>query len=446
MSESVIVGKNLSKLYRIGLRKQAGRTFRDTLSDGLMSPIRNFKKIRELTRFEGLGNPQDRMPPGVNGVDPPRNGILWALKNVSFEVKQGEVLGIIGRNGSGKSTLLKILSRITEPTEGEARIYGSTSSLLEVGTGFHPELTGRENVFLNGAIMGMRKKQIEKKFDEIVSFAEVDKFIDTPVKRYSSGMYVRLAFSVASHLESDIMIVDEVLAVGDAAFQDKCLRKMDHVAQKGRTVLFVSHNLGVIERLCGRAILLNEGSITSKGKPSEVIAQYMEHPLYESDFSNSLVDHPNRREGSEIILREARIYCNDQESRTFRSGDSIKIAVSFRRDKPIIQMHFGLAIENAAGQRIAAFPSTVQAPHLVSKSVREGNIICEIPCLHLSQGVYYFTFLIRSLYSPNPSDLDRINQAVRFNVAPSDFFCSDYGTVMKPGVYFEEAKWDFEGT
>jgi lipopolysaccharide transport system ATP-binding protein len=444
MSESVIVGKDLSKLYRIGLRKQAGRTFRETLADGLMSPIRNFKRIRQLTRFEELGNPQDRMPPGGNGVDPRRNGILWALKNVSFEVKKGEVLGIIGRNGSGKSTLLKILSRITEPTRGEAMIYGSTSSILEVGMGFHPELTGRENIFLNGAIMGMKKKQTEAKFDEIVSFAEVDKFIDTPVKRYSSGMYVRLAFSVAAYLESDIMIIDEVLAVGDAAFQDKCLRKMDTVAQKGRTILFVSHNLGVIERLCGRAILLHEGSMIAEGRPSEVIAQYVEHPDYANDASNSLVDHPNRKEGSEIILREARMYRNGQESGTFRSGDSMKIAVSFRREQPIIQMHFGIAIENAAGQRLSAFPSTVQAPRLVPDSVREGKIICEIPCLHLSQGTYYLTFLIRSLYSPSPSDLDRINQAVKFTVVASDYFGPDYGTVMKPGVYFEKAKWAFE--
>ena len=445
MVESVIVGKDLSKLYRIGLRKQANRTFRETLADSLMSPIRNFKRIRQLTRFEEQGNPQDRLPSAGNGVDPRRNGILWALKNVSFEVKRGEVLGIIGRNGSGKSTLLKILSRITEPTGGEAMIYGSTSSILEVGTGFHPELTGRENIFLNGAIMGMRKKQIEKKFDEIVSFAEVDRFIDTPVKRYSSGMYVRLAFSVAAHLDSDIMIVDEVLAVGDAAFQDKCLRKMDNVVQHGRTILFVSHNLGVVERLCGRAILLHEGSIIAEGKPSEVIAQYAEHPLLEKDASSHLVDHPNRKEGSEIILREAKMYRNGKESGTFRSGDPMKVAVSFRRDQPISQMHFGIAIENAAGQRLSAFPSTVQAPNLVPDSVQEGKIICEIPCLHLSQGTYYLTFLIRSLNSPSPTDLDRINQAVKFTVVASDYFGSDYGTVMKPGVFFEEAKWDFEG-
>lgn len=437
MAESIIVGKNLSKLYRLGLRQQAGGTFRETLSNWITFPIKNFMRIRRLTRFEEIGD-------GLNPVLT-ENGILWALNNVSFEVKRGEVLGIIGRNGSGKSTLLKILSRITEPTAGDAKIYGSSSSILEVGTGFHPELTGRENIFMNGAILGMKRKQIEQRFDGIVSFAELERFIDTPVKHYSSGMYVRLAFSVAAHLESDILIVDEVLAVGDAAFQEKCLNKMDNVAGEGRTVLFVSHNLGVIERLCGRAILLSEGSIIAEGKPAEVISKYVEHQVHEVGALISLVDHPNRKVGSEIILREAKMYANGQESRIVRSGDSVKIVVSFKRDQPITRMSFGVAIENAAGQRMSAFPSTVQAPHLVPNSVCEGDIICEIPCLHLSPGVYYLTFLIRSLDSPSPSDLDRIDQALRFDVMASDFFGSDYGTVMKPGVFFEEARWDFKG-
>jgi len=428
MNDIVIRVDSLSKNYHIGRKQKGYKTLRDTLADAFIAP---FRKAGKLLRGQ---------PTGAAELDE----TIWALKDVNLEVKQGEVIGIIGRNGSGKSTLLKILSRITEPTDGFAEIHGRVGSLLEVGTGFHSELTGRENVFLNGAILGMRRAEIERKFDEIVDFSGVEKFVDTPVKHYSSGMYLRLAFSVAAFLESDILIVDEVLAVGDIVFQDKCLGKMDSVARGGRTVLFVSHNLGVIERLCGRAILLSEGSITAEGRPSEVIAQYVEHEYRKSDSSNSLVDHPNRKEGSEIILREARMYRNGQESGTFRSGDSMKIAVSFRREQPIIQVHFGIAIENAAGQRLSAFPSTVQAPHLVPDSVREGKIICEIPCLHLSQGTYYLTFLIRSLYSPNPSDLDRINQAVKFTVVASDYFGPDYGTVMKPGVYFEKAKWAFE--
>lgn len=445
MGESMIIAKELSKLYHIGLRQKACTTFRETLADWLTFPIRNFRRIQQLTRFEGLENSTDRETAGGRGVDPCRNGIIWALKNVSFEVKKGEVLGIIGRNGSGKSTLLKILSRITEPTAGEARIYGTSSCLLEVGTGFHPELTGRENIFLNGAILGMKKKQIEYRFDEIVSFAEMEKFIDTPVKRYSSGMYVRLAFSVAAFLESDILIVDEVLAVGDLAFQNRCLGKMDSIARAGRTVLLVTHNLPSVERLCGRAILLSGGSIIAEGKPSEVIARYVEDQFPEANHSNSLVDHPGRANGKEIVLREARIYKNGEETKIFRSGDSMKIAVVFKRDKPIIQMHFGVAIETAAGQRMTAFPSAAQAPDLVPNVVCEGTIICEIPCIHLTPDVYYLTFLIRSLNTPGSEFLDRIDRAVRFNIVASDVFGSDYGAMMKLGVYFEEAKWHFEG-
>ena len=203
------------------------------------------------------------------------NNTIWALKDVSFEVQQGEVLGIIGRNGAGKTTLLKILSRVTEPTEGEVRIRGRVGSLLEVGTGFHPELTGRENIFLNGAILGMSKEEIKRKFDEIVSFAEIEKFLDTPVKRYSSGMYVRLAFAVAAHLEPEILIVDEVLAVGDAEFQKKCLGKMGDVAKEGRTVLFVSHNMTAVRTLCGRAIRLDQGRLFIAGEVYQVISEYL---------------------------------------------------------------------------------------------------------------------------------------------------------------------------
>jgi lipopolysaccharide transport system ATP-binding protein len=445
MGESIIIAKDLSKLYHIGLRQKGYRTLRETLADGLTFPIRNFRRIQQLTRFGGIENSDDQKTAGGRSADLCRNGTIWAIKNVSFQVKKGEVLGIIGRNGSGKSTLLKILSRITKPTTGEARIYGTSSSLLEVGTGFHPELTGRENIFLNGAILGMTKKQIESRFDEIVSFAEMEKFVDTPVKRYSSGMLVRLAFSVAAFLESDILIVDEVLAVGDLAFQNKCLGKMDSVARSGRTVLFVSHNLGTIERLCGRAILLSEGSIIAEGKPSEAIARYVEEQFPETNHSNSLVDHPGRVNGKKIILREARIYNNGEETKIFRSGDSMKIEIVFKSDIPIVRMHFGVAIETVAGQRMTAFPLAAQAPELVPNAAREGKITCEIPRIHLTPGVYYLTFLIRSLNTTDSSDMDRINKAVRFNVVASDTFSSDYGTMMKLGLYFEEVKWHFEG-
>ncbi len=249
MTDIAIRVEGLSKRYRIG-ELQRYKTLRDTLTDALYAPFRRLKKISELTFHDSkTGNPQS-------------DSFIWALKDVCFEVTRGEVVGIIGRNGAGKSTLLKILSRITEPTDGYAEIHGRVGSLLEVGTGFHPELTGRENIYLNGSIMGMKKAEIDRKFDEIVSFAEVEKFIDTPVKLYSSGMVVRLAFAVAAHLEPEILLVDEVLAVGDAAFQKKCLGKMGEVAKEGRTVLFVSHNFAAIRNLCPKCILL-EGWLIS---------------------------------------------------------------------------------------------------------------------------------------------------------------------------------------
>ena len=257
MNDIVIQVQNLSKYYRLGL---VGTT---TLEDDLH---RAWAKLR--------GKPDPTLTIGQDGTN---NGDdhIWALKDISFEVKQGEILGIIGRNGAGKSTLLKILSRVTAPTSGECRVKGRIASLLEVGTGFHPELTGRENIFLNGAILGMTKEEIRQKFDEIVDFSGVEKFIDTPVKRYSSGMYVRLAFAVAAHLEPEILVVDEVLAVGDAAFQKKCLGKMDSVAREGRTVLFVSHSMPSIVRLCGQVCLLDDGKLFASGMPHQVVNIYL---------------------------------------------------------------------------------------------------------------------------------------------------------------------------
>ena len=247
MSDIAIRVENLSKLYHIGALQQR----HDTLRDALVATV----------------SPRQRPNRSTNSDDTD----LWALRDVSFEVKRGEVVGIIGRNGAGKSTLLKILSRITEPTSGRAEIHGRVGSLLEVGTGFHPELTGRENIYLNGAILGMRRAEIDRKFDEIVAFAEIEKFLDTPVKRYSSGMYVRLAFAVAAHLEPEILLVDEVLAVGDADFQKKCLGKMGDVARKGRTVLFVSHNMGAIAALCTTGVFLEAGSAALRGEAAQVV-------------------------------------------------------------------------------------------------------------------------------------------------------------------------------
>ncbi|HEY5885407.1 MAG TPA: ABC transporter ATP-binding protein, partial [Pyrinomonadaceae bacterium] len=271
MSDVAIRCEHISKRYRLGEAEQY-KTLRDVITGTAAAPFRSMRKA--LTR-NGASSNGDGLA-SANGKS--SRDTLWALNDVSFEVKRGEVVGIIGRNGAGKSTLLKILSRITKPTKGHAKIYGRVGSLLEVGTGFHPELTGRENIYLNGAILGMRKTEIARKFDEIVAFAEVETFIDTPVKRYSSGMYVRLAFAVAAHMETEVLIVDEVLAVGDIQFQKKCLGKMSDVAKAGRTVLFVSHNLQAVTRLSERAILL-DSTVTADGPASAVVQTYLDSDL-----------------------------------------------------------------------------------------------------------------------------------------------------------------------
>lgn len=282
---SIVRADRVSKQYRIGAREAAYETLRDSITSAVRAPFRRLQR----------GN--------TTGDSP----TIWALKDVSFEIAAGEVVGIIGRNGAGKSTLLKVLSRITEPTRGRVELYGRVASLLEVGTGFHPELTGRENIYLNGAILGMRKVEIQRKFDEIVAFSEVEQFIDTPVKHYSSGMYVRLAFAVAAHLEPEILIVDEVLSVGDAQFQKKCLGKMSAIAKQGRTVLFVSHNMSAVSRLCERAILLVDGRVQAQGPVNDVVGSYLS-----STFSSAAIrvwTHDAGAPGDEIVrLRQLRVH------------------------------------------------------------------------------------------------------------------------------------------
>jgi lipopolysaccharide transport system ATP-binding protein len=296
--------QGLSKLYHLGAANASYSTFREAVMEAARKPL------RYLRRSE---------PPPV----------LWALKDVSFEVMPGEVVGIIGRNGAGKSTLLKVLSRITEPTEGHVELYGRVASLLEVGTGFHAELTGRENIFLNGSILGMGRKEIESKFDEIVAFAEVDKFIDTPVKRYSSGMYVRLAFAVAAHLEPEILIVDEVLAVGDAAFQKKCLGRMRDVASTGRTVLFVSHNMAAVSSLCTKAMVLWEGKVEFPlGDVEEAVQKYLTqvHKITKT----KLADRTDRKGNGKIRIQDFVIFDRDgNEVEYLASGQEVDFRVYY---------------------------------------------------------------------------------------------------------------------
>src|SRR2546423_6994263 len=305
MNTIVIRGEGLSKCYHRGASQQS-TLLRDHLSRILKSPLSVLQRQKEES--------------------------FWALKDVSLEVREGEVLGIIGHNGAGKTTLLKILSRITRPTTGWAEIYGRVGSLLEVGTGFHPELTGRENTFLSGAILGMRKKEIARKFDEIVAFAELEKFIDTPAKHYSSGMYVRLAFAVAAYLEPEILLVDEVLAVGDINFQKKCLGKMSEISREGRTVLFVSHNLSAVRRLCSRTIVVNEGTIIADGPTSNSLRAYNDL-MREKDVDERTDIAKRLARGCNGAVRFTGVNVGDGQSNEkwdFMPGDLIRIEVSYR--------------------------------------------------------------------------------------------------------------------
>lgn len=342
MSDLAIKVEGLSKQYCIGLKQERYWTLRDSLAEFASQCVKAFSRK------------------GIDGQTP--DTLIWALKQVTFEVKRGEVLGIIGSNGAGKTTLLKILSRITEPTKGRVEIWGRVASLLEVGTGFHPELTGRENLYLSGAILGMRKAEIDAKFDEIVAFAEVEKFIDTPVKHYSSGMYVRLAFAVAAHLEPEILLVDEVLAVGDANFQKKCLGKMGEVAQQGRTVFFVSHNLDAIRRLCSRALLLHDGSMTMDGTAEKTVEAYLGVGISQGErVWEDIAGAP----GNEVVRlhsirskdRNGVIRCQ------FDVRDSINIEIEYAVLREGYQLCLAAQFVNPMGQDIIdSFDSYIEGP------------------------------------------------------------------------------------
>lgn len=363
MSDTAIRVNNLGKLYHIGAKQKRHDTLRDTITAAFDAPRRWF------SRNGNAASEQD----------------LWALKDVSFEVKHGEVVGIIGRNGAGKSTLLKILSRITRPTTGSVEIHGRVGSLLEVGTGFHPELTGRENIYLNGAILGMKRAEINQKFDEIVAFAEIEKFLDTPVKRYSSGMYVRLAFAVAAHLEPEILIVDEVLAVGDAQFQKKCLGKMGDVAKQGRTVLFVSHNMAAVRMLCDTAIWLSTGSITRTGDIESVTSAYMQSALSHRD---KLVDLESVRRLHDygIRLRLQRIEFNDGQP--VQHGELLKVRIDFKTTRAVSDISIGVGFSSIEGIRLVSFDSDLEAARQDFPDGYQGAVTMEIPKFQLQPGRY----------------------------------------------------------
>jgi lipopolysaccharide transport system ATP-binding protein len=382
MSDIAVRVEALSKQYRIGGRQEGYKTFRESLTDALQSPVR---RLGALLR-------------GTNGRGQDPEDTFWALKDISFEVRKGEVVGIIGRNGAGKSTLLKVLSRITEPTSGLAEIRGRVGSLLEVGTGFHPELTGRENIFLNGAILGMRKAEIARRFDEIVAFSEVEKFIDTPVKRYSSGMYLRLAFAVAAHLEPEILLVDEVLAVGDAAFQKKCLGKMGEVKQEGRTVIFVSHNMGAIMQLCPRVIWIESGQIEGQGDTRAIISRY----FCDNNIPMGVVAIDSSEAKGRAKLKEIYLMDEDHNIRPDIDYDrSFYIVVRYEVMSRVDGLLLGLKVHNEQNV-VAVHTATCDWPETVEGiKGEEGCYLAyvKIPAATLTPGRYYCSEI--GLWSPN---------------------------------------------
>lgn len=355
-----IVVSNLSKTYRLGSRRAPYATFREAVMEACRVPWKWLRGQRSRERPE-----------------------VQALRNVSFTVEPGEVVGVIGRNGAGKSTLLKILSRITEPTRGEARIHGRVGSLLEVGTGFHPELTGRDNIYLNGAILGMSRKEIAAKFDAIVAFAEVERFLDTAVKHYSSGMYMRLAFAVAAHLDPEILVVDEVLAVGDAQFQKKCLGKMGEVARGGRTVLFVSHNMGAVQKICSRALLLEQGELVMDGPAAEVTTAYLTAGQVEGQFNAA----QRRVQPRQVEILDAWLEQAGQRTSSFLFGDR-PCVILLVRVKESCRFSVELILRQQDGLPVAFAPSGLAQGWELSPRPGIIRIRCQLPPLHYASGTY----------------------------------------------------------
>ena len=415
----VIQARGLGKKYSIGGRKESY----DTLRDAIVNAARNgFGRVRRI----GRTNAQD-------------DNIVWALRDVSFEVNYGEVLGIIGANGAGKTTLLRILSRITRPSTGSAVIHGRVGSLLEVGTGFHPELTGRENIYLSGAVLGMRKSEIRTKFDEIVAFSGLEKFLDTPVKRYSSGMSVRLGFAVAAHLEPEILLVDEVLAVGDAEFQKKCVGKLENVATRGRTVLFVSHNLGVVEHLCSRVLLIEKGHLVKDGNPQEVIDAYLSS---NESFATSvdLLSHPSRDPTAIPVFQHLEIENATAPGKALRMGDGLRVRFGYRMPPDVDGLRVGITIDDLLGQRLVNFSPSHQCPDLLDNAPLAGTIECVIPHLNLMAGNYFITLICSHRGGP----LDKVGRAVPLAIGESNVFNTGQIPDRTHGYLFLPSEWAIE--
>jgi lipopolysaccharide transport system ATP-binding protein len=424
--EPIIKVEHLSKKYRLGVLGQGDESLRELLVSGIRKPLDLLRRKRRLNDRE------------------PRSSSIWALRDINFEIYPGDTVGIIGSNGAGKSTLLKILARITDPTEGIAHLRGRTGSLLEVGSGFHPELTGRENVFLNGAILGMSKSEITAKFDEIVAFAEIERFLDTPVKHFSSGMYLRLAFAVAAHLETEILIVDEALAVGDMAFQKKCLRKMKEFGQGGRTVLFVSHGLAALENLCRKGIVLQRGELAFSGGVGEAIKYYLGSPPGQStDGMSSAMDlthAPSRASRFRPLLK--RLELSNEEGQPLHQGlpmgAALKAQVLFDLEEPTSFFDVSLAFDNQFGQCVFLASSNCHPDHVDEAHFGERLYVCEIPSFTLMPGEYR----IRAVLSVGGAMVDCVEDAARLTVVGSDFYGN--GRVPREGVCVLEQLWSLQ--
>ena len=407
MSDTVISVQDLSKRFRIGAKESSTDSLLQSIAQSLSAPFRNYKNLKKLTRF-----------------DQEDETVFWALKNINFEVKQGEVLGIIGHNGAGKSTLLKILSRITEPTSGEVRLNGRVSSLLEVGTGFHPDLTGRENVFMNGTILGMTKKEIDRKFDEIVEFSGVEQYLDTPVKFYSSGMKVRLGFAVAAHLEPEILIVDEVLSVGDIGFQRKCLSKMNEVAGGGRTVLFVSHNMAAVENLCTSCLLLDHGKTNFLGPVKDAVRQYIS--LFRPDSIVGFLGEQTKRAGSGTAQLIS--FWLEDKDRTrvdlVKTGETVYLNFKVKTIKALDQVDIGFSLHREEDDQLLFILYSSYTGKLFQFREGEIDVQCKISDLPLPEG----KFLVKAQLMAHGEVLDfPIAGAGYLEVLEGDY----YGTGQK---------------
>lgn len=426
MQNPAIKVSNLGKAYRIGVKEKKQETLAGAIMSALKAPLKNYKRISNLKKLQGQQESPD---------------IFWANRHVNFEVYKGEVLGIIGKNGAGKSTLLKMLSRITEPTEGRIEIHGTVASLLEVGTGFNPELTGSENIYLNGTILGLTRKEIDARYDDIVEFSGIEKFIETPVKRYSSGMKVRLAFAVAAHLDPEILIIDEVLAVGDAEFQKKCLGKMQEVAGKtGRTVLFVSHDMAAVKNLCTRAILLQRGEITYEGEPADVVDYYLKNAaMSTSEKTGFSVE--NRKGNGKFIVTNFEFLNNKMEPVVvLETGMDVNMRVSYKTSESNPNPVVNILISNSYHQVIGNLLTRI-AHNGVLRLQRDGSIVCNIPKLPFLPGRYSIDILLK--YDHDVTD--HIEGLTIMEVEKGDF----YGTgkvqdAMKDGMLVDH-NWKTPG-